>query len=170
MTRLLPLALCCSSISAVEGFLSNSLSPITASRSWAIAAEESRGSEAGDSLLLWNATASSAGDLSAASFGDVVPLQRPTAIDENEYLVPKPPFVAEDESLVAIQESKRRNLGVAIASVLLAASSYFWQFTHPITPVQLLFTMQQSSQPISVIGVNEKPTVVDFWAPVRTKD
>ena len=69
--------------------------------------------------------------------------------------------------LLLLQESKRRNWMVAILSITLAISSYLYDFTHPIEPVQLLYTMQQTSQPISIVGENHKPTVVDFWAPVR---
>jgi len=61
---------------------------------------------------------------------------------------------------------RRRNVVVAIASVAAALLNYLWQFTHPVSPVQLLVGMQESSSPVSVIGVNGKPTVVDFWAPV----
>jgi len=104
----------------------------------------------------------------SASFGQVVPLKRPsttTTTETNEYLIPSSSLPVVTDSLQ--QESRQRNLAVAVTSILLAISSYLWQFTHPITPVQLLFGMQQNSQPISVIGNNQKPTVVDFWAPVR---
>uniref|UniRef100_A0A7S2Y9T4 Thioredoxin domain-containing protein n=1 Tax=Entomoneis paludosa TaxID=265537 RepID=A0A7S2Y9T4_9STRA len=102
----------------------------------------------------------------SASFGQVVPLKRPsttTTTETNEYLIPSSSLPVVTDSLQ--QESRQRNLAVAVTSILLAISSYLWQFTHPITPVQLLFGMQQNSQPISVIGNNQKPTVVDFWAP-----
>ena len=58
-----------------------------------------------------------------------------------------------------------KNIVVAIVSISLAIMNYFWQFTHPISPVQLLFTLQQESDPISIVGKNSKPTIVDFWAP-----
>jgi len=113
---------------------------------------------------------------SSAQFGEVVPMRRPSSSREestNDYLIPtkadEPAAVASSDAAVTTtsfqQESQQRNLIVAIASVALAVSSYLWQFTHPVTPVQLLFTMQQNSQKIEVIGVNERPTVVDFWAP-----
>jgi thiol-disulfide isomerase/thioredoxin len=54
---------------------------------------------------------------------------------------------------------------VAIASVVLALTNYLWTFTHPITPVQLLVSMQSQSAPLNLVGRNDKPTVVDFWAP-----
>lgn len=70
----------------------------------------------------------------------------------------------EDDSSI-IQTQRKRNVGVAVASVVLAVSSYLWQFTHPVTPIQLLTSMERRSDPITVIGTNGKPTVVDFWAP-----
>jgi thioredoxin-like negative regulator of GroEL len=44
-------------------------------------------------------------------------------------------------------------------------ANYVYQYSHPITAIQLLTEMQQSSASMSVIGKNGKPTVVDFWAP-----
>jgi thiol-disulfide isomerase/thioredoxin len=64
-----------------------------------------------------------------------------------------------------LQEQRQRNLAVALLSIVLAFSNYFWRYTHPITEVQLLYSMQQSSAPISSIGTNGKPSVVDVWAP-----
>lgn len=58
-----------------------------------------------------------------------------------------------------------RNIAVAILSVFLAAGNYAYQWTHPITPIQLLVSMERSSAPLSDIGTNSKPTVIDFWAP-----
>lgn len=110
---------------------------------------------------------------SAVQFGDVVAMRKRPVLEQNlmtqhgrnvqnnnNNLM----IVNENENMKA-QESKRRNFIVAIFSILLAITNYVWQFIHPITPIQLLFTMQQNSQPISIIGNNEKPTVVDFWAP-----
>mmetsp|Transcript_22090 Transcript_22090/g.33384 ORF Transcript_22090/g.33384 Transcript_22090/m.33384 type:complete len:266 (+) Transcript_22090:141-938(+) len=63
------------------------------------------------------------------------------------------------------QEQRNRNILVAIISTFFAFTNFFWQFSHPITDVQLLASMQQNSAPITSIGTNGKPTVVDFWAP-----
>lgn len=63
------------------------------------------------------------------------------------------------------ENQKNRNLLVAVISTFLAISNFFWQYSHPVTDVQLLALMQQKSAPISTIGTNGKPTVVDFWAP-----
>jgi thiol-disulfide isomerase/thioredoxin len=64
-----------------------------------------------------------------------------------------------------LQEKRQRNIAVALMSIVLAFSNYFWHYTHPITEVQLLYSMQQSSAPISLVGTNGKPSVVDVWAP-----
>lgn len=68
-----------------------------------------------------------------------------------------------DEEKLA--DTKRLNISVAIVSVLVAGLNYFYQYTHPISAMQLLSEMQKQSSPISTIGRNGKPTVVDFWAP-----
>ena len=62
-------------------------------------------------------------------------------------------------------ELRKRNLGVALAAIVFAIGNYMWQFSHPVTPIQLLSSMQANSAPLTVIGKNQKPTVVDFWAP-----
>jgi len=67
-------------------------------------------------------------------------------------------------SLLA-QKEQKKSIRVAIASILLAITNYLWQYTHPVAPIQLLSSLQQSSSPVSIIGRNEKPTVIDFWAP-----
>ena len=73
---------------------------------------------------------------------------------------------SENPEKMSVAAMQRRNIAVAVASILLAAANYLWQFTHPInTPLQLLTNMQSHSSPVSVIGKNAKPTVVDFWAP-----
>jgi thioredoxin-like negative regulator of GroEL len=47
----------------------------------------------------------------------------------------------------------------------LAVGHWTWHLAHPLEPIQLLAEMQQQSAPVTVIGRNDKPTVVDFWAP-----
>jgi len=64
-----------------------------------------------------------------------------------------------------LASTKRTNIYVAIASALAAMLQYFYIFTHPVSAIQLLTEMQQRSSPLSSIGHNGKPTVVDFWAP-----
>ena len=71
----------------------------------------------------------------------------------------------DDEYTTVIAERRRKNVMVGILSVVAAIVNYAWQWTHPVTPIQLLFSMQQSSSPITVIGNTDKPTVIDFWAP-----
>jgi thiol-disulfide isomerase/thioredoxin len=115
--------------------------------------------------------------ISTAGFGDVV---RPRYLEKANFGSRPVPTEASaatlavdnnnnnnnDEQQVA-DTIKRRNFAVALASVGVAILNYLWQFTHPLSPVQLLVSMQASSAPVSVIGSNGKPTVVDFWAPVR---
>ena len=108
-------------------------------------------------------------------FGESVPLtQRPRSsnapTEDASLLVAAMTTTSTDTAPTAdaaIEASQRRNLWAAVVSVALAVTTYLYQFTHPVQPVQLLYTMQQNSQSMSVIGVNDKPTVVDFWAPVR---
>mmetsp|Transcript_1710 Transcript_1710/g.3700 ORF Transcript_1710/g.3700 Transcript_1710/m.3700 type:complete len:380 (+) Transcript_1710:152-1291(+) len=64
-----------------------------------------------------------------------------------------------------LKSEKRTNIAVAILAFLAAFLNYGWNYTHPVTPVQVLAEMQSTSAPLDVIGRNGKPTVVDFWAP-----
>lgn len=101
----------------------------------------------------------------AAQFGDVVQFgdaasrtdDRPTATAA---------ATPEMESAVEIAAKiQRRNLVTAVVSIAIALSNYLWQLSHPVTPVQLLMSMQGQSDSITIVGSNSKPTVVDFWAP-----
>lgn len=64
-----------------------------------------------------------------------------------------------------LERNRSRNIIVAISSLAVAICNYAYQFTHPTTAVAILLSMQSSSPPLSVIGHNGKPTVIDFWAP-----
>ena len=66
-----------------------------------------------------------------------------------------------------IENEKKKNIAVAILSFTVACLNYCWQYTHPVTSLSLLTQMQRNSDDITLIGKNGKPTVVDFWAPVR---
>jgi thiol-disulfide isomerase/thioredoxin len=106
-------------------------------------------------------------------FGDVVRLNnKPT--EESTALLPQEAMFTSSASSSAIgtvaaatqvESRKRNNTIVALLSISLAFFNYFWQWTHPISAIQLLYTMEQSSAPITAIANNGKPTVVDFWAP-----
>lgn len=63
------------------------------------------------------------------------------------------------------KKQKMNNVLVAVISASLAVCNYIYQFLHPISSVELLFSMQKSSTPLTVVGQNHKPTVIDFWAP-----
>uniref|UniRef100_A0A7S2UNM6 Thioredoxin domain-containing protein n=1 Tax=Attheya septentrionalis TaxID=420275 RepID=A0A7S2UNM6_9STRA len=65
----------------------------------------------------------------------------------------------------ALRKEKRTNVGVAVVAGVLALLHFVWQYQHPTTAVSLLTEMQQNSPSVKVIGHNQKPTVVDFWAP-----
>lgn len=61
--------------------------------------------------------------------------------------------------------SKTRNVVVAVLSFLAAVANYGYQYLNPVTDVQLLYEMSRASCPVTEIGTNGRPTVVDFWAP-----
>ena len=88
-----------------------------------------------------------------AQFGDVVQIRRPSVVPEAVEVDQQPPF------------PRSRNIAVAVASIALASLNYLWQFLHPTQPLQLLVEMQRQSDPLSIVGHNGQPTVVDFWAP-----
>jgi thiol-disulfide isomerase/thioredoxin len=64
-----------------------------------------------------------------------------------------------------LKKNHNRNIIVAFSSLLAAVVHYIYQYTHPITAVSILLSMQSTSSPLSSIGHNGKPTVIDFWAP-----
>merc|ERR1712238_320437 len=90
-----------------------------------------------------------------------------------EILDIKPESTAERQSRISerlnakrrLEEEKLNNIGVAILSVMGALLNFGYQYTHPVTSLSLLSSMQDKSVDINVIGNNGRPTVVDFWAP-----
>ena len=66
--------------------------------------------------------------------------------------------------------TKQRNIAVAIASISMAVLNYAWQWTHPVTAIQLLVNMQQSSSSLDNIGANHKPTLIDFMENILIKN
>ena len=73
-------------------------------------------------------------------------------------------FSNSPDEIQMLQKKRARNVAVAIASFLIAIFNYAWQLTHPVTAVEILATMQSHSAPLTAIGNNGKPTVIDFWA------
>jgi hypothetical protein len=71
----------------------------------------------------------------------------------------------ESDARLLLAERKRRNVGVAVLSIFWAVVTYAWQWTHPIEPVQLLYAMERDSTPVTAVGNNGKPTLIEFWAP-----
>lgn len=70
-------------------------------------------------------------------------------------------LAAEEEE----RNKKRTNAAVAVLAFAAALFNYGWRVTHPVTAVEILAQMQSQSDPLTVIGRNDRPTVVDFWAP-----
>ena len=64
-----------------------------------------------------------------------------------------------------LRKNRSRNVAVAVSSFAFAVLNYAYQFAHPTTAVQILLAMEGKSAPLSVIGNNGKPTLIDFWAP-----
>jgi thiol-disulfide isomerase/thioredoxin len=102
-------------------------------------------------------------------FGDVVHLDSSSKLDS---LPDTSPTLVEDcissspsEYESKLQTRRKNNIIVAVLSITLAFLNYFWQFTHPVSNIQLLAQMQDKSDSITTLGKNGKPTVVDFWAP-----
>jgi len=111
---------------------------------------------------------------SAAQFGDVVSISsRPSSpsdspslfVDETSQATSSSSKESGLSDVEMLKQRKIRNIGVAILSVALAVGNYAYQWSHPVTPIQLLVNMERSSAPLSDIGKNSKPTVIDFWAP-----
>ena len=62
-----------------------------------------------------------------------------------------------------LRKNRTRNIIVAITSFAVSILHYIWQLAHPVTAVEILATMQSQSAPLTSIGNNGKPTVIDFW-------
>ena len=138
---------------------------------------------------------SSSSSSAAAEFGDVTPLKRPVSTSASEAqfgdvvslrdnnnnnkrntsssssssssttTITMSQKNKDEEVEDRVQDRRQTNILIAVLSIALAILNYFWQYTHPIPPIQLLYSMEQSSAPITTIGNSDKPTVVDFWAP-----
>ena len=65
----------------------------------------------------------------------------------------------------SLETRRNTNTAVAVAAAVLGISNYLYHYFHPVTPLALLVSLQSQSAPITLIGTNNKPTVVDFWAP-----
>ncbi|CAJ1970408.1 unnamed protein product [Cylindrotheca closterium] len=116
-----------------------------------------------------------------AQFGDVVRLgsgnhqQSETSEEDSAFFASPEPIFSNKPTSSAVSEAekvakkrKEKNIFVAVASVGLALVNYFYQFTHPLSSLQLLSTMQHDHAPettLQLLGNNGKPTMVDFWAP-----
>jgi thiol-disulfide isomerase/thioredoxin len=100
-----------------------------------------------------------------AQFGDTVSLKdRPSPAAAAD-AAPTDAGNSISDDVDELARIQRRNLVTAALSIALAVTNYLWQLSHPLTPIQLLVSMQGQSESITVVGSNNRPTVVDFWAP-----
>jgi thiol-disulfide isomerase/thioredoxin len=101
------------------------------------------------------------------TFGDVVPLKTstgtPTASTMATAAVSKSSTISEERQIA--NQIRYRNMVVAVLSIVVAIGNFIYQYLHPIEPIQILFDLQQSSDDITIVGKNRKPTIIDFWAP-----
>jgi thiol-disulfide isomerase/thioredoxin len=162
---------CCLSMSLDNTFAdpssSNRTSTSTSTTATNIASESTTEAQFGD-VVSRSSRGSTAPTNTMAQFGDTVSMtDRPSATagagagtaaaaadDSNS--------MSDVDVAAGIQ---RRNSITAVLSIALALTNYLWQLSHPITPIQLLMSMQVQSDSITLVGSNNKPTVVDFWAP-----
>lgn len=103
---------------------------------------------------------------SSSKFGDFIPLNNPAEdqMDTTQQDISTNNNATSTE-LEIIKKNKLRNIVIAVSSFAFAIANYCWQLTHPITAVSILVEMENKSAPLTSIGNNGKPTVIDFWAP-----
>lgn len=123
------------------------------------------------------ATDPASASLGGAKFGDSVPLvpsrKRPDSEGNGDFannpLTSAGSNGGSDDAAMNVEDvlsrNRLRNAVVAAASFAVAILNYGWQFTHPVTAIDILSSMSASSAPLTAIGNNGKPTVIDFWAP-----
>jgi hypothetical protein len=98
----------------------------------------------------------------ASEFGQSVPYVPPSQGQSTSAISIAPGTSSIDETEI-LRRNRTRNIAVAIASFGITIMHYIWQLTHPVTAVEILATMQTQSAPLTSIGNNGKPTVIDFW-------
>ena len=126
---LLWLALAANVPQNAHSFLLGSSSPL---RTTTTRIHNSDTEEPASFLVEDSATTSQSTSVEESSFGQVVPLkQRPTSsLAPSTEISPS----SEDGGVAAVMDPaslKRRNVGVAILSIVLAASNYLYQFSPP---------------------------------------
>jgi len=143
-------------------------SSTTASSTFVTNVTGSEKSQFGDVAPMRRKSASDA----SAQFGDVVSIRRPPSSSSTPTLFEEstPKATAKKSStglsdVEMLKQRRTRNIAVSILSICLAVGNYAYEWTHPKTPIQLLVNMEKSSAPLSYVGTNSKPTVIDFWAP-----
>jgi thiol-disulfide isomerase/thioredoxin len=101
-------------------------------------------------------------------FGKSIPYkppQQPSTTNRQQLLSSQNQQTIRNDETEILKMNHNRNIIVAISSLLTAILHYIYQYTHPISAVSILLSMQSTSSPLSTIGHNGKPTVIDFWAP-----
>lgn len=97
----------------------------------------------------------------SSEFGDFIPLNNNVA-DKMDQTQASGAVASETE---IIERNRLRNIVIAVSSFAFAIINYCWTFTHPVTALEILVAMEKQSAPLTSIGNNGKPTVIDFWAP-----
>ena len=95
----------------------------------------------------------------SSEFGDFIPLNVADKMDQTQ----ASGDVASETEI--IERNRLRNIVIAVSSFAFAIINYCWTFTHPVTALEILVAMEKQSAPLTSIGNNGKPTVIDFWAP-----
>ena len=102
---------------------------------------------------------------SSSKFGDFVPLNSPA----NQIKTQQGEVILstnnDNDTSKILERNKLRNIVIAVSSFAFAIINFVWQYTHPLTAVSILTSMEMNSAPLTSIGNNGKPTVIDFWAP-----
>eukprot|EP00984_Skeletonema_dohrnii_P006754 scaffold2408_cov123-Skeletonema_dohrnii-CCMP3373.AAC.5 len=110
---------------------------------------------------------------SSSKFGDFIPLSKPEdpmdTTQQGEGILTSQNLSTKNndssDEMEIIKKNKLRNVIIAVSSFAFAIANYVWQLTHPVTAVSILVSMENKSAPLTSIGNNGKPTVIDFWAP-----
>jgi thiol-disulfide isomerase/thioredoxin len=70
------------------------------------------------------------------------------------------------DAVQALGRVQRRNVITAVLSIALdlTVTNYLLQLPHPVTPIQLIVSIQGRSESITFVGSYTKPAIVDLWA------
>lgn len=112
---------------------------------------------------------------SSSKFGHFVPLNRAADqkmdmnMQQSEGILSSQKLSTNNDDssteMEIIKRNRLRNVIIAVSSFAFAIINYCWQLTHPVTALSILVSMENNSAPLTSVGNNGKPTVIDFWAP-----